>query len=77
MTADSHVHQSEKEALDALRCVVATQDSNLMEEDHDLDDLFERGLIATVRDYADEYHAVLTPNGRAFVREVVARGPHT
>lgn len=67
----------EREELDALRCMVAASDATLMEEDHDLEDLFERKLLTLQRDYCDEYHCVLTPNGRALVREVMGRGPHS
>jgi hypothetical protein len=59
------------DARDAARILAAARDGSLLYEDTEVDDLFDRGLIRSVRDYTDEYHAEMTPEGEALVRRVV------
>lgn len=62
----------------ALVVVAAVNDGSLLPAESDgvdvhLDELFRRGLLKTVRDFADEYVTVITDEGRAFVESVVKR----
>ena len=64
--------------VEALLIVAATNDADLLGDPEDertwqaLDALYKRCLIATRRDWSDEYTTVITDQGREFVREVLA-----
>lgn len=56
------------ELLDLLRASVITSDSSLIDEDHNCDDLFDKGLVRLERDFTDEYLTVLTDKGREAIK---------
>ncbi|HMJ02187.1 MAG TPA: hypothetical protein VK506_04545, partial [Conexibacter sp.] len=58
---------------DALHILAAAGDAELLAEDFDSDDLFERGLLVLSRDICDEYYTEVTLKGREFVRAALAR----
>lgn len=58
---------------DALRLVAMTNDTSLLDEAMDEDDLFAAQLVKLVSDLSGEYTAVLTDEGRRFVIEAVQK----
>lgn len=55
----------------AVRALAASYDGSLLDDEHDLDDLFDAGVIGCERDFTDEYLTVLTTEGREAIRRLL------
>ena len=74
----SSPERNTEKLVEALLIVAASNDADLLGDPEDertwqaLDALYKRGLIATRRDWSDEYTTTITDQGREFVREALA-----